>query len=91
MKPIMFKIARRYKNAADTGEFFARHEYNFDVGNVEDLLHEISNAEDGHEFMCDVKQLKWDEYLKSYVCGIRKHILKDDDSTLPRSRRTVKR
>ncbi|XP_055299982.1 putative fatty acyl-CoA reductase CG5065 [Sitodiplosis mosellana] len=91
MKPIMFKIARRYKTAADTGEFFAMHEYNFAVENVKDLLHEISNADDGDEFKCDVKQLDWDEYLKSYVCGIRKYILKDDDSTLERSRRTLKR
>lgn len=91
MKPIMFKIARRYKMAADTGEFFAMHEYNFEVKNVKDLLHEISNAEDGNEFMCDIKQLDWDEYLKNYVRGIRKYILKDDDSTLERSRRTVKR
>lgn len=91
MKPIMFKIATRYKKAADTGEFFAMHEYDFDVNNVKDLLHEISNAEDGDEFMCDIKQLNWEQYLKSYVCGIRKFILKDDDSTLERSRSTVKR
>lgn len=91
MKPIMFKIAKRYKVAADTGEFFARHEYNFEVNNVNELLHEISNAKDGNEFMCDVKQLDWDEYLKNYVCGIRKHILKDDDSSMERARRTLKR
>lgn len=91
MKPIMFKIAKRYKVAADTGEFFARHEYNFEVKNVKELLHEISNAKDGNEFMCDVKQLDWDEYLKNYVCGIRKHILKDDDTSMEHARRTLKR
>lgn len=87
----MFKIARRYKTAADTGEFFAMHEYDFEVDNVKDLLNEISYADDGNEFMCDVKHVKWDEYLKSYVCGIRKYVLKDDDSTLPKARRTLKR
>lgn len=91
IKPIMFKIAKRYKTAADTGEFFAMHEYDFEVDNVKDLLHEISNADDGNEFLCDVKHVKWDEYLKNYVRGIRKYVLKDDDSTLSTSRRTVKR
>lgn len=91
MKPIMFKIAKRYKMAADTGEFFAMHEYNFEVNNVKDLLQEISNAQDGDEFMSDVKQLNWDSYLKSYVIGIRKYILKDDDTTLERARRTLSR
>lgn len=91
MKPIMFKIAKRYKMAADTGEFFARNEYNFEVNNVNDLLQEITNADDGDDFMCDVKQLNWDSYLKSYVLGIRKYILKDDDLSFERARRTVKR
>lgn len=91
IKPIMFKIARRYKVAADTGEFFARHEYNFHVKNVNELLHEISNANDGNEFMCDVKQLNWADYLKDYVCGIRKYILKDDETTVERARRTLNR
>ncbi|XP_031631437.1 putative fatty acyl-CoA reductase CG5065 [Contarinia nasturtii] len=91
LRPIMFKIAKRYKSVADTGEFFARHEYTFEVNNVNDLLHEISMAHDGHEFMCDVKKLDWDKYLKRYVCGIRKYLFKDDDSTIDQARQTVQR
>lgn len=91
IKPIMFKIAKRYKMAADTGEFFAMHEYNFGVDNVVELLDEIDASEDHEEFMCDVKQLDWDTYLKNYVLGIRKYILKDDLSTLKSARRTLKK
>lgn len=91
MKPIMFKIARRYKKAADTGEFFAMHEYDFDVNNVNELLHEIRNTVDGDEFHCDIKRLNWDQYLMGYVRGIRKYILKDDESTLARSRSTIRK
>lgn len=89
-KPIMFKIAKRYKAAADTGEFFAMHEYNFDVDNVNELLDEISASDDPNEFACDVKPLDWDSYLKDYVCGIRKYVLKDDLSTVDSARRRVK-
>lgn len=90
MKPIMFKIAKRYKMAADTGEFFAMHEWNFECGNVKELINELDVAADGAEFACDVKRLDWDEYLKNYVCGIRKYVLKDDLKTLNSARRTVK-
>lgn len=89
MKPIMFKIAKRYKMAADTGEFFAMHEWDFNIPNVKCLLNEIQLTEDGQEFQCNVKQLDWDSYLKNYVIGIRKYILKDTDATLISARRMV--
>lgn len=91
LKPIMFKIARRYKMAADTGEFFAMHEWDFKVSNVKCLLNEIQLTDDGQEFQCDVKRLDWGAYLKDYVIGIRKFILKDTDATLPGSRRMLKK
>lgn len=91
MKPIMMKIARRYKAAADTGEFFAMHEWNFDVSNVNELIMEVGKAEDSNAFNCDVRTLDWDTYLKNYVFGIRKNILKDDLSSMVNARRTVKR
>lgn len=89
LKPIMFKIAKRYKAAADTGEFFAMHEWDFNIPNVKCLLNEIQLTEDGQEFQCDVKKLDWDSYLKDYVIGIRKYILKDTDATLASARRMV--
>lgn len=90
LKPIMFKIAKRYKVAADTGTFFAINEWDFKVPNVKRLVNEMELTEDGEEFQCDVKRLKWDSYLKSYVCGIRKFILKDTDATLKSARRMLK-
>lgn len=91
MKPMMMKIAKRYKAAADTGEFFAMHEWDFEVNNVNELLNEIAIADDRHEFNCDVKCLDWDTYLKNYVFGIRKYILKDDLSSMDVARKMVKR
>lgn len=76
--------------AADTGEFFAMHEWDFKVGNVKELIDEIDVASDGDDFACNVKRLNWDQYLKNYVCGIRKYVLKDDEKTLKQARRTIK-
>lgn len=91
VKPVLFKIAQRYKKAADTGEFFAMHEWNFNVTNVNDLINEIGDTDDGHEFACDVTCFNWDEYLKNYVCGIRKYILKDSEITLNSARHKIKK
>lgn len=91
MKPIMFENAKRLKIAFKRFDFFGPREYNFEVKNVRELLAEVSKTSDGNEFMCDVRQLKWDEYFKDFVCGLRKHILKDDESSLEYARRKLKR
>lgn len=91
MKPIMMKIARRYKAAADTGEFFAMHEWNFEVNNVNELVAEVAKVEDSSAFNCDVRTLDWDAYLKNCVLGIRKNVLKDDISSMISARKSLKR
>lgn len=91
LKPMLFAIAKRYKTAADTGEYFARHEWNFETTNVHELMAEVRAAKDGAEFRVDVRSLVWDEYIREYMLGIRKYVLKDDESTLPAARASVRR
>lgn len=91
LKPMLFNIARRYKTAADTGEYFARHEWNFETTNVRELLAEVQAAKDGAEFRVDVRAMVWDEYIREYMLGIRKFVLKDDVETLPAARATVRK
>lgn len=91
LKPLLFNIAKRYKTAADTGEYFARHEWNFETTNVLELLAEVRAARDGDEFRVDVRTMVWDEYIREYMLGIRKYVLKDDLATLPAARATVRK
>lgn len=66
------------------------HEWEFEVTNVHELINEIKKAHDRDEFSCDVAKVNWDQYLKMFVLGIRKYILKDDESTMEKSRNTIK-
>lgn len=66
------------------------HEWEFEVSNVNELVNEIRKTSDHEEFKCDVAKINWDEYLKMFVLGIRKYVLKDDESTLDKSRNTLK-
>lgn len=79
-----------HTRAYKTGEFFARHEWEFEVSNVHELVNEVQKTSDRDDFKCDVTKINWDEYLKMFVLGIRKYVLKDDESTLEKSRNTVK-
>lgn len=89
MRPMLYAIAQRYKAAADTGEYFARHAWTFETTNVRELLADVRRAKDGDEFGVDVRRLVWDDYIRDYMLGIRKYVLKDDAATLPAARHKV--
>lgn len=90
-KPFMLKLAKRFQLAADTGTFFASHEWNFESGNIRRISRAARETQhDAHEFNCDLTSLDWDEYMEKYMMGIRTFILKDDISSLPSARRKLR-
>lgn len=90
-KPIMAKIAKRFQKAADTGEFFAMHEWNFTSNNLKRLAHRVHLARDGQEFNLDMSDMSWDSYIENYMFGIRKFVLKDDMDSMEKARRKIKK
>ncbi|XP_046979585.1 putative fatty acyl-CoA reductase CG5065 isoform X1 [Schistocerca americana] len=87
-KPIMMKISKRFQMAAKTGEFFALHEWKFHSDNLMALM---EDAQDKALFDVDISELDWDQYVKQYMLGIRKFILKDSADTIPGARRKLQK
>ncbi|XP_044739879.1 putative fatty acyl-CoA reductase CG5065 [Chrysoperla carnea] len=92
-KPIMLKIAKKFKAAAKTGEFFALNEWHFHTKNIKSLIYDLrTHTSDHEEFECDITNgFEWDPYVKSYMLGIRKYVLKDDIDSLPNARKRLQR
>jgi len=89
-KPIMMRICDKFKKTAKTGEFFALHEWDFRCDNQISLTTDMT-AKDKVLFASDVSQLLWDEYVKQYMVGIRKYVLKDSMDSLPAARQKLQR
>lgn len=85
------KLARRFKMAAATGEYFANHEWQFGISELTALHNEASAASDGNAFAHWPGQFNWDSYIGSYMLGIRRFILKDTTESLPQARSKLKR
>lgn len=91
-KPMMLKLAKRFKTAIDTGTFFALHEWNFETKNIRRLICAARETQiDAHEFNCDMSGLDWDAYMEKYMMGIRTFVLKDDISSLPKARKKLQK
>lgn len=91
-KPFMYKIAKRFKLAADTGTYFSVHQWNFETKNIRRLIRAARETQlDAHEFNCDLSNMNWDSYMEKYMMGIRTFVLKDDISSLPQARKKLQR
>lgn len=91
-KPFMFKLAKRFKLASDTGSYFVLNEWNFETKNYRRLMRAARETQlDAHEFNFDLSNLNWDWYIENYMMGIRTQILKDDGSSLPKARKKLQR
>lgn len=88
----MFKIAKRFKSAADTGEFFAMHEWDFKNDNLKEIMKIAKMTQtDADEFNFDLRGMDWDRYVEKYMLGIRKFVLKDDMKSMGAARTKIKR
>lgn len=88
----MFKIANKFKRAAKTGEFFALNEWVFHTNNIKSLINDLRYTSDHEEFPCDMTDgFEWDPYVKNYMLGIRKYVLKEEIDSLPSARRKLQR
>ena len=84
---------RRYRKAHSiilSLNFFTTHSWTFISNNPQKILNAMSEN-DKSTFDFDVRQIDWPSYVKNYICGIRKFILKVDLSSLPAAKANLNR
>jgi fatty acyl-CoA reductase len=86
----MVTHCKRVADGQRSCEFFAINQWNVDNENVYRLLKTLS-IKDAVTFNFDMRNIDWNKYIFEYCLGIRKHIMKEDDSTAPAARRRIAR
>ncbi|KAH7968520.1 hypothetical protein HPB52_009113 [Rhipicephalus sanguineus] len=89
-KPRFVRHYQKIRKAINSLQYFQTHEWLFRSNNALRLLQELSPT-DAQLFDFDVRRLEWRSYFESYVLGIRKYLLKAEDSELPEARKRIKR
>lgn len=91
-RPIMLKLAKRFKMAADVGKYFVLHEWEFQNKNVQRIIRAARETQlDAQEFNCDLTHMDWDSYIEKYMMGIRTFVLKDSIESLAKARKKLQR
>ncbi|XP_049639782.1 fatty acyl-CoA reductase 2-like [Suncus etruscus] len=89
-KPRLLKLMNRHLYALDMIEYFLNQSWEFSMNNTEMLMAELG-PEDQQVFNFDVRQLNWQEYFKNYIVGVKKYVLKEDMSGIPKAKEHLKK
>ncbi|XP_054153750.1 putative fatty acyl-CoA reductase CG5065 [Oppia nitens] len=84
LKPILGKVYEKVNRSVSALEFFTTNEWHF---RCEELLRLTSDP----SFPIDVRDINWKSYFSDYVLGVRRHLLRESDDTLPDARRRIQR
>ena len=87
---MMVRIYEKLHKATEQLVFFATRQWQFKSTNIRDLQEQLSEV-DQKTFCFDAKQIHWPQYLEDYYLGIRRYILKEENSTIPAARKNLKR
>ncbi|UYV79098.1 hypothetical protein LAZ67_17001124 [Cordylochernes scorpioides] len=81
---------KKMERALHILEFFTLHEWSFGHENAVTLMEELK-GQDRETFEFDVRNVNWDKYMESYVLGVRRFLLNEEEDTLPAARKKLNR
>ncbi|XP_023238990.1 putative fatty acyl-CoA reductase CG5065 isoform X2 [Centruroides sculpturatus] len=89
-KPGLLEVYKSLHRAVRLLEYFTTNEWHFDCNNVLLLMNSLSGR-DRQTFGFDIRPINWSLYMENYVLGVRRYLLKEDESTLPAARTNLTR
>lgn len=88
----LLKITRKVERFSELISYFSTREWKFSNNNTQQLWSNL-DPRDQEMFPFTFAGHDWESYFKTYMCGARQYLLKDDPSTIPvalaRRRRSV--
>lgn len=88
-KPIAMKLCNRMIKAINALEYFMLRNWTFSNANTRDLWSSLSPI-DRQAFNFDISDLDWYDYIEKYQLGCKRFIMKEEISSLPTARRTLR-
>ena len=85
----MVNVYKRISHGMKVLQFYTTKQWHFRNRNFLALKNRI-NKDENEIFYTDLSQLNPNAYLRDYILGTRKYIVKEDESTLPRARKLLK-
>lgn len=90
-RPRNLKLAKGIHNFMNRAEWVMMEQWRFKSDQMRQLVEKVRTAEDGQEFDCDFSQMNWSEYMRDYLMGIRKYLLRREEESAEEAKRRATR
>ncbi|KAG8038013.1 hypothetical protein G9C98_006338 [Cotesia typhae] len=84
-RPRLLKVYKKIHRFMNVLNYFSTQQWSFTNQRLNSLVNRL-DPRDKDLFFCDIKELDWNEYFKTYLVGIRVYLIKDPLDTLPQAR-----
>ncbi|XP_053986197.1 fatty acyl-CoA reductase wat-like [Hylaeus volcanicus] len=84
-EPRMLNIYKKIHKFMNVLNYFTTRQWKFTNENFKQVLAKMS-PDDSHNFNCDITEVDWDLYFRSYIRGIRVYLIKDPIESLEQAR-----
>ncbi|XP_015172637.1 PREDICTED: putative fatty acyl-CoA reductase CG5065 [Polistes dominula] len=89
-KPWLLKIYGKLNEMVHLLSYFSLKEWKYPNERWKEAFNKLKN-EDRELFYCDMKDVVWDTFFRTYLLGIRIYLLNDPIETIPQARKKWKR
>ncbi|KAI4503261.1 hypothetical protein M0802_001483, partial [Mischocyttarus mexicanus] len=89
-KPRFLSMYRKLYVMSDVLSYFSLNEWKFTNEKWIEVIEKL-DAKDRALFYCDMNDVDWNIYFKSFLLGIRLYVMKDPVETIPQARRNYQR
>lgn len=80
------KIYKKIHKFSSVISHFCTNHWTFKSDNLRKIMDTRMSAQDKEIFYCDLRELNWELYFKTYIRGIRLYLLQDPISTITPAR-----
>ena len=83
------KTSKFFNQVVRAVKFFGQHEWTFHQDNVTNMIQKVKLLKDRDTVKLDLCDMDWKKYIRTYMTGIEKFILKEDSKSIDAAQRRL--
>ncbi|XP_036344961.1 putative fatty acyl-CoA reductase CG5065, partial [Rhagoletis pomonella] len=89
-KPFMIHVQNKISTGLNLLQYYTTKDWDFRNDHFQRLSDNLSQT-DQELFDTSLSQVNWEQYIRGYIIGMRTYILGEDEATIPKARRMLRR
>ncbi|XP_071054447.1 putative fatty acyl-CoA reductase CG5065 [Onthophagus taurus] len=86
--PFLVRTQRKVSKGLNILNYYSSKKWNFEHNKIKMIASKLSKN-DGEIFNCDLISINWNDYFSNYILGIRKYVMHESSTSIPKAKRLL--